>query len=189
MRIRPLRADDVEPLVDELFRPFAREMAALDDYNALAEEVREPAIAYRRETLEDENRRTLVAEADDGLAGYVEAEVKTPPPVFARGDECYVHGLYVRLEHRGEGLGDDLLATIEAWADERGCEYVGLDVERRERRSAGALRVPRIRDAAPQAPPGAVVGRPHVGTVVGRPHAGTVVSRGGRPRCARSTGA
>jgi GNAT superfamily N-acetyltransferase len=140
VRIRELAADEVETLVDELWLPFAREMAAAESHDALADEaaVREQAVEYRRGRLDDEDVVTYVAEAEDDdedtggdaaeLLAYAEAEVRESPPVFERGAECYVHGVYVRPDHRAEGLADDLMARLEAWGRERGCEHATLDV-------------------------------------------------------------
>ena len=136
MEVRELAADEVETLVDELWLPFAREMAAAEPHDALAEEatVRKEVVAYRRNRLDDPDVVTVlvVGEGETAPAGelvaYAEAEVRAPPPVFERGPECYVHGVYVRPTHRGAGLADDLMARLEAWGRERGCEYATLDV-------------------------------------------------------------
>jgi ribosomal protein S18 acetylase RimI-like enzyme len=137
VRIRELAAGEVETLVEDLWLPFAREMAAAESHDALADEatVCEQAVEYRRGRLDDEDVVTYVAErendgtvTDDELLAYAEAEVRESPPVFERGAECYVHGVYVRPDHRAEGLADDLMARLEAWGRERGCEHATLDV-------------------------------------------------------------
>lgn len=131
MDIRPLRRGEVPALVEELWLPFAEEMADLDAYEALADGVdaAAEAIEHRRERLAADDGVDLVAEADDGsLAGYVAAEVRPTPPVFARGDACRVTGVYVRPADRGAGLGGRLLARAEAWGRERGCEHATLSV-------------------------------------------------------------
>jgi ribosomal protein S18 acetylase RimI-like enzyme len=129
MDVRPLRQDEVAALVDDLWLPFAEEMAEIDPYNELAEDAREHAFPYRRDRLHDDDVETFVAVTENGaFAGYVEGEYRSPPPVFARGPECYVEGVYVRPEYRDRGLADRLMSRIEDWAIERGCDRLSLDV-------------------------------------------------------------
>ncbi|MFC7227081.1 GNAT family N-acetyltransferase [Salinirubellus salinus] len=138
MRIRRLSETDLSAFVDELYLPFAREMAALDDYNALADEerVRESNVAYRRDQLSKRDTRIWVAETEDGtLAGYACASVTEAPPIFARGATLSVSELYVVPEHRSAGVADDLLDRASAWGDERDCERLGLSVNAENERA------------------------------------------------------
>ena len=132
-RVRPLRGDEVERLVEELWLPFAREMAALDDYNELVdgELARDHGVSYRHEQLVDEDSRLWVAEGAGergGWLGYVRASISSPPPVFDRGSTLSVGELYVVPEARGEGVADALLDRAVDWGEERDCERVGLSV-------------------------------------------------------------
>jgi len=110
--------------------PFSEEIAALDRYEALADDVDVVAAAvdYRRDRVEADDVAHFVAERDRRLAGYVHVEHRESPPVFARGDEAHVVGLYVRPPDRGDGLASSLLARAERWAGERDCKYVTLSV-------------------------------------------------------------
>ena len=132
MTARTLAADEVTALVDELWLPFAREMAAAEPHDAPADEsaAREQAVVYRRGRVADDEVVTYVVPAGDGgtFAAYAEAEVRASPPVSERGAECYLRGVYVRPGDRGRGLADGLLDRVEAWGRERGCEHVTLDV-------------------------------------------------------------
>jgi ribosomal protein S18 acetylase RimI-like enzyme len=128
MEIRPLRHDEVGRLIDDLWLPFAEEMAEIDSYNELAEDARDQAFSYKRERVQDDDVATFVAVAGEELAGYVEGEYRAPPPVFVRGPEVYVEGVYVRPGYRREGLAEDLMDRIEDWAVERRCRRVSLDV-------------------------------------------------------------
>ncbi|MFC6941390.1 GNAT family N-acetyltransferase [Salinirubellus sp. GCM10025818] len=130
-RVRPLREDEseVERLVEELWLPFAREMADVDDYNELVDEgtAREHGLSYRHEQLRDEDCRVWIA-VQEGWLGYVRASVSSPPPVFDRGRTLRIGELYVVPEARGEGVADALLDRATEWGEERDCERVGLSV-------------------------------------------------------------
>jgi GNAT superfamily N-acetyltransferase len=68
MDVRPLQEDEIATVHDELWMPFAREMAALDDHDALVddeERVRKANVAYRRERFADDDAHTLVAVPSD----------------------------------------------------------------------------------------------------------------------------
>jgi len=128
MPVRPIAEDEIPILVEELWRPFAEEMAALDPYNELAEGISDTALAYRREQFEDPDVATFVAERDGALVGYTAVQFSESPPVFTRGPEATISGVYVRPDYRGEGIATALLDRAETWASDRGCEYVTLSV-------------------------------------------------------------
>lgn len=133
MNVRPLRADEIDQLIDDLWLPFAREMADLDPYNELAENVRADARSYRQAKLEDESTATFVATVDDALAGYVRVTAEKAPPVFARGPEATIGEVYVAPSHRGASLATALLDRAESWAEDRGCEFATLSVNERNK--------------------------------------------------------
>ncbi|MFB6205694.1 MAG: N-acetyltransferase family protein [Haloglomus sp.] len=127
-RIRPIDETDIEALVG-LWLDFSREMAALDDYNELADgDLRGMQTKYRRDRLGDGDYQVFLAETDSAPVGYVTVEQRSSPPVFARGDELHVPEVYVREPRRGTGLADRLLDRAVAWGRERGCERVSLSV-------------------------------------------------------------
>lgn len=138
MGIRPLQADEVDALVDDLWLPFAAEMGEVDDYDALAEDVdaRAEALDYRGEQVDAEGVQTFVAVADagaeadaiDDLRGYVTVAASESPPVFARGPVAKVKDLYVAPAARGEGVGTELLERAHEWGRDRGCERAALSV-------------------------------------------------------------
>ncbi|WP_423746291.1 GNAT family N-acetyltransferase (plasmid) [Haladaptatus sp. SPP-AMP-3] len=128
MRIRRLRGTELVQFVDELWLPFAREMATMDDFDTLADSgVRVNVLSYVKDRFSDADIATFVAE-DDGLIGYVSVEKRASPPVFARGPRGYIDGLFVRRGRRREGIASALLERAEAWARRLGCEFVSLDV-------------------------------------------------------------
>lgn len=129
MQIRPLDPSEVELLVDELWVPLADRMADLSQYNALTDDVRKRALAFRREQVEVDDARTLVAVDDGRLVGYVSGEVQPSAPIFQSGDDLYVSEVYVREEFRRRGVAADLLDAIVAWGREQGCDTTSLDVD------------------------------------------------------------
>lgn len=135
MAVRRLREDDVPELVEDVWHPFAREMAELDSYNdlvprydELSDEARAEAVAYRREQYRDDDQAIFVADCDGEIAGYVHVKNKKTPKVFARDAEANISEVYVAPDYRGNGIAGDLMDRAEKWADERDCEYVILSV-------------------------------------------------------------
>lgn len=120
--------DEAERVVDELWLPLAREMAALDEYNALTDAPRADAIEFRRRKLADDATFLRIAVVDGEWVGYVQATYRPSPPVFARGDELGINELWVAPGHREQGIAGELLDRAEAWGRERGAERVGLHV-------------------------------------------------------------
>lgn len=135
MTVRRLREDEISTFVDDLWHPFAREMAELDSYNDLTErydefddDARADAIAYRREQFRSDDEALFVAAREGSLVGYSHVKYVEPPPVFARGPEGKISEVYVAPDRRGRGIADDLMDRAESWAADRGCEYVSLSV-------------------------------------------------------------
>lgn len=125
MRIREATQADAQPFRNELLVPGFRETAAVaPEYSELDEA--EVADAGIDRWLGDDDRALFVAEADGGLAGYVSGGRHDSPAIYARGPYANVDGLYVKPAFRRDGLAGRLLDRFEAWAAERGCEYVGV---------------------------------------------------------------
>jgi GNAT superfamily N-acetyltransferase len=59
----------------------------------------------------------------DTLVGVVGVSIQR---VLHHRRHAWVHDLVVDEPRRSEGLGAELLAFVERWADERDCEYVAL---------------------------------------------------------------
>ncbi|MFB6204389.1 MAG: GNAT family N-acetyltransferase [Candidatus Nanohaloarchaea archaeon] len=128
MDIREARRDEASRVVEELWMPLAREMEEVADYNALSEDAEQKQKEYRNDLLDELERVTFVAE-EDGFVGFVSAKIEEPPPVFARGDTLHIAELYVREDHRRQGLATRLMENVLEWGRERGCEAVELNVD------------------------------------------------------------
>ena len=75
--------------------------------------------------LADNSHSTFVAESADGkIVGY--GSVHWLPYLFLQGPEGYVSELFVRESARGQGIGRELLKTIETEAKTRGCVRLSL---------------------------------------------------------------
>ena len=105
MRIRPMTPADA-PLVAELTTQLG--------YPATAEETGERLAAL---TARPEEHAVLVAEDDGSAVGWVHVRLLTSLESRRKAD---IGGLVVDDDHRGAGIGAELLAAGEAWARERG---------------------------------------------------------------------
>lgn len=128
VEIRSLRPDDLHRLVDTLWFSLGREMAGLDDFNALGENVREDAIAYHRRALTEDERTILVAVEENELAGFVYAKREEPTSFFDREYTLHIIEIYVREQSRQQGIASALLDEIEGWEKAQECEYASLIV-------------------------------------------------------------
>ena len=128
MQIRQATTDDAAAIVDDLWMPFAEELAELDEYNALASDIRSDAIEYREEKLAQSDYCVQLAVEDGAFVGFASGRVKSSPPVFERGAALAISELYVRPDWRRQGVASSLLDALEAWGDERGYETVSLSV-------------------------------------------------------------
>lgn len=137
MEIRPLRGDEVETFVDDLWLPFQREMTAFSRYS-LRDDVRGDGVAHRRDRLPNDESITYLAVRDGRFLGFVTAEVQTPPPIFRQVRECHVSEIFVREDARRRGVGSAMLSRIEDWGKAHDCEFLDLNVHR-ENGAAKAL--------------------------------------------------
>jgi GNAT superfamily N-acetyltransferase len=73
----------------------------------------------------DDSHSAFVAQSPDGkIVGY--GSVHWLPYLFLQGPEGYVSELFVRESARGQGIGRELLKTIETEAKTRGCVRLSL---------------------------------------------------------------
>jgi GNAT superfamily N-acetyltransferase len=75
--------------------------------------------------LADDSHSIFVADSpEDSIVGY--GSVHWLPYLFMRGPEGFVSELFVRESARGQGVGNQLLQTIEREARRRGCVRLSL---------------------------------------------------------------
>ena len=70
----------------------------------------------------------LVAAQDGDCIGYLLGFCHLT--FFANGPVGWVEEVMVRREHRGRGIGRDLMSAFERWAAARGCTLVALATRR-----------------------------------------------------------
>jgi GNAT superfamily N-acetyltransferase len=77
----------------------------------------EAQVRARLHLLDDPEREILVADAPDGLGGFIDVHVQRVVEADPYGE---VGGLVVAAPHRGAGLGAALLAAAAEWSRARG---------------------------------------------------------------------
>lgn len=128
MEIRKIRRNEIQSLIFDCWLPFAKEMAALDEYNALAEDITDDALTYRQEQFENEDAVISVAVENNRIIGYATAERNDTPPVFQRGMAVNIEEIYVEQSYRGRGIASALIEHVEQWAADCGAERMTLSV-------------------------------------------------------------
>ena len=124
---RPSDAEH-DAITDRLLWPAFQAAEANDpEYSELADDARQEAGDPTYWT-DHSDRVLFVAERDGNLEGNVTGGLHESPPLYARGPYANCDGLYVRPEHRREGIASALFERFEEWAADRGAEYVGLSV-------------------------------------------------------------
>lgn len=113
MNVRPYDVDQDSGLLWNLKSRFERELGALGDgeksgayEEKLNGEYRERYLDWVAWCVERDERCVTVAEAGEGLAGYV---FVLPEELAMIWDGAVLNELYVAESHRGTGLVDDLL--------------------------------------------------------------------------------
>jgi GNAT superfamily N-acetyltransferase len=72
----------------------------------------------------DTSSYTAVAELSGKLIGYVSGY--SHPTFYAGGNTAWVDELLVVENHRGQGIGRELMEAFEEWAASRECKLIGL---------------------------------------------------------------
>ena len=83
----------------------------------------EAQVRARLRLLDDSERELLVADAPDGLAGFIDVHVQRVIESEPYGE---VGGLVVGASHRGTGLGAALLAAAADWSRARDLERLWI---------------------------------------------------------------
>lgn len=76
--------------------------------------------------MADENRAILVAETDEGLAGYIHGTVDERPPVYEERRHGSICAICVGEDWRRRGVGQALVVALFEWFRNRGLAHVHL---------------------------------------------------------------
>lgn len=115
--IRRARKKEAEQ-VAALWEQFLAEQEKLEERFRAADDASERWLNDFPLWLEDETRRIFVAENGGSIAGFISVHRTGPPPIYADASEVYVDEIYVVPEHRGKGIGGELVGKVRAWAEE-----------------------------------------------------------------------
>ena len=121
IQIRELRPEDA-PQIAELLK----EIGWFESFKSESiEAARERVRLHIQQCRADKSHSAFVAETPGvQIVGY--SSVHWLPYLFLRGPEGYVSELFVRESARGQGIGRELLKTIETEAKTRGCVRLSL---------------------------------------------------------------
>jgi aminoglycoside 6'-N-acetyltransferase I len=78
---------------------------------------------------DNDSQLVAVAEIEGGLAGFLEASIRSFAEDCESENVGYLEGWYVDVEHRMEGIGRALVQYAEDWARARGCSEMASDAE------------------------------------------------------------
>ena len=76
-----------------------------------------------RSWRDEDGYRLFGIDADEALVGVAGVSIQR---VLHHARHAWIHDFVVDEDRRGEGHGAELLAFVEEWAREQGCEYVAL---------------------------------------------------------------
>jgi GNAT superfamily N-acetyltransferase len=130
VRIRPATPEDAEAIT-LVYTESAEHHARIDpernyvpDRIAIEERYR----SGRQHPDDAEVTLTLVAEADGGIAGFLDARLLQPfDPMYRPATICFIADIAVAAAHRSQGIGEQPMRAAEDWARERGAEFVTLE--------------------------------------------------------------
>lgn len=155
-RVRAVREDDLESLVDDLWLPYAERVAEHDHGREPSPDARERVLARHRDLVTDPGATSLVAVpvgggfGDGGFGadgyggadpvGFATARRDDGRPGFAGPPRAVLEALFVRPSCRRRGVARALLDAVTEWAGEAGCGDVVASVPEGDEAARACLR-------------------------------------------------
>ena len=143
-RVRAVREDDLESLVDDLWLPYAARVAEHDPGREPSPDARGRVLAHHRDLVTDPGATSLVAVPVGGgfgdgrfgaseyggadPVGFATARRDDQPLGFAGAPRAVLEALYVLPPLRRRGIARALLDAVTEWAGEVGCGDVVASV-------------------------------------------------------------
>lgn len=115
--VRQAAIEDGEELL-ELWHGFTSYLSEYDDRYAHKDNADDKWLSYFESQLVDSKYGTVFVAEDDEtgqLIGVLEARVTGDHPIFRLSDHGYINGLFVRENHRGNGIGEQMLEAAADW--------------------------------------------------------------------------
>lgn len=138
--IREATAEDGDDLL-ELWHGFTAHLSKYDERYTHKESADERWLSYFENQLVDSKYGVVfIAEETETqeLLGILEARVMGNHPIFRLQHHGYINGHYVREEHRGQGIGKDLIEAASDWfaSEPRDVDFFRVDVLEGDEKSA-----------------------------------------------------
>lgn len=129
-RIRQAERSDGAELL-EIWHGFTDYLSAYDDRYEHKAQADDRWIQYFENQLLDSKYGTVfVAERGDELVGVLEVRIVGDHPIFRLNDHGYINGQFVYEEHRGAGVGEQLVEAAADWlrAHPRDIDFCRVDI-------------------------------------------------------------
>ena len=127
VNIRPATPADVAQIVS-LWKDFMNDPAAIDTPIPTHEENIRRQAKFIDELIRENPRQALVAEADGEMVGYILYKIEIIPPLEIRTKLSYIYDVYVRPDHRRQGVGRSLMLACLEELRESGPRHARLNV-------------------------------------------------------------
>ncbi len=127
MMIRPLKADEVDKLM-VLWKAFVNDPSASDGLILTHEENARRMVEFVKKVIAEDPNQILIAEEGGSLVGYLLFQKQAKLALETSRHWGHISDLYVAPDHRGRGVGADLLRTCLEYLRSAGVSHVWLNV-------------------------------------------------------------
>ena len=125
--IRPGRREDAAEAA-RLWMHSAEEHTAHDAVYATAPSAEKTMRRFLADLARNSYAFVFVATVGDRTVGFISGELREGSPTFQPKTWASVDDVFVEPDHRNGGIGHALIASVEAWAKEKGADGVSLQV-------------------------------------------------------------